>query len=442
MALFVDLDEDEPPHDFAGKHPVWTGEGSCRSGSELANKRVGAAAVVVNRNGGADREEAHEPAPAENPNRNSLMTVALGCYPIIKVVASSIDLNTLDSLSRTCRQIRANLLQHRKILINTTLRCYREDPMADDGHRSYFRTASGEMRYAVLRRAGQLRECARDKVSECRRCDTVICRNCIVKPPASNMLRQRHRRLCTGCTEAPIAELANPPLRSETPLEAEILQQAICHCDRDITWLCTGCGRGLRAADLDYQAIWRWRNQYGDCWGGLGTGIGDGDRGVKCAREEACHSAKEIEQETDCDAEDAREAEEVAHRIPLPGSSNSSSSIYQLRSSSPAQPQLYTTPRRSSMNLGLPSPAPSEGSEHSTGPQGPGYERHEVEGIGGVVKKLRVHMVKVGGCVPEWQDEMVKGETLGREISGRVRSWCGWCHRVIPAKDDYAVKSP
>lgn len=73
----------------------------------------------------------------------------------------------------------------------------------------------------------------------------------------------------------------------------------------------------------------------------------------------------------------------------------------------------------------------------SPGMMGPGYARHEIEGIGGVVKTKLVQMVKVGACVPEWEDETAAGDILGREISGRTRSWCGWCWRVIPGKKDY-----
>jgi hypothetical protein len=62
-----------------------------------------------------------------------------------------------------------------------------------------------------------------------------------------------------------------------------------------------------------------------------------------------------------------------------------------------------------------------------------------VEGIGGVMKKMRVRMVKVGACVPEWEDERAKGEILGREVQGRRRSWCGWCRRVVPSRRDFEV---
>jgi hypothetical protein len=68
MAVFVDLDEEEnePPQNGPS---VWNG---------LVDpvKPMPAAAVAT----ASAREEAHEPAATENPNRNS-MTRALGCYP-------------------------------------------------------------------------------------------------------------------------------------------------------------------------------------------------------------------------------------------------------------------------------------------------------------------------------------------------------------------------
>ncbi len=67
-----------------------------------------------------------------------------------------------------------------------------------------------------------------------------------------------------------------------------------------------------------------------------------------------------------------------------------------------------------------------------------GYERHEIEGIGGIVKRKLVRMVKVGACVPEWSDERGSGRRpLDREVKGDMRSWCGWCWRVIPGQDDH-----
>ncbi len=73
---------------------------------------------------------------------------------------------------------------------------------------------------------------------------------------------------------------------------------------------------------------------------------------------------------------------------------------------------------------------------------GPGYARHEIEGIGGVVKRKRVKMVRIGACVPNWEDEMARGAILEREITGRVRSWCGWCWRPIPSQKDEETDRP
>lgn len=56
-----------------------------------------------------------------------------------------------------------------------------------------------------------------------------------------------------------------------------------------------------------------------------------------------------------------------------------------------------------------------------------------------MMKKMRVRMVKVGACVPEWEDERAKSEILGREVQARRRGWCGWCRRVVPSRWDYEV---
>ncbi len=174
--------------------------------------------------------------------------------------------------------------------------------------------------------------------------------------------------------------------------------------------------------------MWRWRNQYRDVLGGLGTGIGEGDRGVICGREDACCSAKEKEQETDCDAEDAlQQAKSVAvgtptsQTLPVPlwASSSTLSTMSSSSQSASSSQASFDTP----VSRRTPSPA-----------LGPGYDRHEIEGIGGVVKRKLVKMVRVGACVPEWEGEKARGEILPTEVD---RSWCGWCWRVIPGKKDY-----
>jgi len=239
--------------------------------------------------------------------------------------------------------------------------------------------------------------------------------NCTIKSPAPIVLRDRHRRLCLTCSRAPIGHLFDVPISDPNP---EHVEREVCQCP-DSVWLCQPCGRTIRSADHDYLRVWRWRTQYGEVLGGLGTGIGDGDRGVPCGREQACVVAKEREQEVDCDAEDAREAE-------LGSTPTSQHSAWGGRN----RPGNLST---STLNVIY---APESERRTPSPALGPGYARHEIEGIGGVVKRKLLCMVRVGACVPEWEDEISKGVLLGREVDGRVRSWCGWCWRVIPSEKD------
>ncbi|KAK0720787.1 hypothetical protein B0H67DRAFT_577323 [Lasiosphaeris hirsuta] len=423
MAVFVDLeDEDiEAPQD--GKPPRWNvGIDAVKAAAVNEVAGGGANSGIVGSASGKQREEAHELVVRKNPNRNS-MTKALGCYPIIVSVAASIDLNTLDNLSRTCRQMRANLLQYRKMLLASTLHCSNEDIPVDPDEVMRYRARAGNWFYmqdigrsAFTAKSGR---CARDLVAGCRRCGTVVCRNCAIKPPAPIVLRDRHRRLCTACTDAPLGSLVKPRLGPEFSLDSGDMERAICQCDSSLgVWLCQPCGRTIRSRDNEYRSIWKWRNTYTEQLGGLGTGIGDGDRGVPCGRETECSAAREREQQTDCDAEDAREADSYLSAVAA-GSGGSSSA---------GSPNISANAAAGgSPVLGRRTPSPQ---------LGPGYERHEIEGIGGVMKKKKLRMVRIGACVPEWEDERVRGEIMGREVQGR-RSWCGWCWRVIPGKKDY-----
>lgn len=91
-------------------------------------------------------------------------------------LASQLDLNTLHSLSRTCRQFRANLLQYRDQLIRHTLHC--EFEHADLGARlgSRLREAATNFQGSRQLTSGRVGKCARDMVAECQRCGTVVCR--------------------------------------------------------------------------------------------------------------------------------------------------------------------------------------------------------------------------------------------------------------------------
>ncbi|KAK5654899.1 hypothetical protein OQA88_6937 [Cercophora sp. LCS_1] len=382
MAVFVDLEEEQDiqsPHD-----------------GRSALDPVGAAAA----------------ADEVDPNQNSL-TKALGCYPIIMSIAANIDLNTLDSLSRTCRQVHAGVIQYRKMLLVSTLHCINEPLPVDPEETLRFRARAGNWFYMEDTPGrtgynGKSGQCARDL-------------NCAIKPPAPIVLRDRHRRLCNACTKAPLGNLVKPRLGADITLDSESLERAVCSCVSEGVWLCQPCGRSIRSDDNDYKSIWKWRNQYTDYLGGLGTGIGEGDRGVICGRENLCCASREREQETDCDAADLRDAEalSLAGSIPLSHSS-SDGSLQPWSSPGSASSSSEVTDRRT--------PSPQ---------LGPGYERHEIEGIGGVVKKKLLRMVKIGACVPEWDNERQKGDILGREVRGERRSWCGWCWRVVPGQEDH-----
>ena len=110
------------------------------------------------------------------------MKLILAYNRVVVSIASHIDLNTLDALSLTCRQVRANLLQFRTQLLTSTLHCENEDVELDPEHtfRYRARTADWYMYFVDAGReaagAGKVGDCARDMVGGCRRCGRVVCR--------------------------------------------------------------------------------------------------------------------------------------------------------------------------------------------------------------------------------------------------------------------------
>ncbi|OCK79115.1 hypothetical protein K432DRAFT_383360 [Lepidopterella palustris CBS 459.81] len=367
----------------------------------------------------------HEPEIVQderpNPNINGF-SAALSCYPIVSELASLLDLNSLHDLSRTCRQFRANLLQYRNQLVNQSLRCVYEDIKPGDKLADRIRESqqawrsSGSSSTGGRLTSGKVGKCARDMVGECQRCGTVVCRNCIIKPPALSALNGRHRRLCRTCTKAPLSQLNSPsrprssssnapsprsslilPETSPPAFTAPAFQRAPCSCETTI-WLCQACGHSLRTADKTYMLGWTWRTKYTRYLGGLGTGIGEGNEGVECGRGAACLAAKMVEHEIDCDAESLAQLHEEAAKVEAEGTGRSW--------------------------------------------KGTSYFMQEIEGVGGVVKKKVKKRVAVGAVVREHEDEREKGiNILTREVSGKVRSWCAWCERVIPGHEDFEVES-
>lgn len=95
-------------------------------------------------------------------------------------VAAHIDLNTLDNLARTCRQVREGLLQYRKMLLVSTLHCCNEHIPIDPEETLRYRARAMNWFYMVEASKANLNvksgQCARDLVEGCRRCGTVVCR--------------------------------------------------------------------------------------------------------------------------------------------------------------------------------------------------------------------------------------------------------------------------
>lgn len=98
---------------------------------------------------------------------------------IVRQLAGQLDLNSLHHLSRCCRQFHANLLEYRHQLVRHTLHCVNEEGPARDPQRLT---------------AGKVGTCARDMVGECQRCAAVVCRVCIIGPPAPGRALSHSRR--------------------------------------------------------------------------------------------------------------------------------------------------------------------------------------------------------------------------------------------------------
>lgn len=140
--------------------------------------------------------------------------------------------------------------------------------------------------------------------------------------------------------------------------------------------------------------IWHWRTRYID------VGVTDVERGIPCGREADCLGAVEKEVEMDSAGE----------KTPSPAAAAASSSS-------------------------TPSPMPPLADPDGGEPRS-GYSVHEYEDASGRVTNKTVVRIRVGRSVPEWHDEKVERRILGREVDGRVRRWCGWCWRVIPAEGE------
>ncbi|KAK6189183.1 hypothetical protein LQW54_013536 [Pestalotiopsis sp. IQ-011] len=195
MAVFVDLDSDEDSPSLQQGQHVYHHPMQPMGTSQWDNQRAAKDAPLPHAEQQLsdvkqkEREQnelsnstANDPAPSQNIFRNA-MTEALGCYPVAMAIASSLDLISLDNLSRTCHQIHASLLQYRAPLKSHTLHCVYEDVELDPDDTLRYRARAGNWFYMEdIGRSGSSNyngksgQCARDMVAECRRCARVVCR--------------------------------------------------------------------------------------------------------------------------------------------------------------------------------------------------------------------------------------------------------------------------
>ncbi|KAI9780671.1 MAG: hypothetical protein M1839_006612 [Geoglossum umbratile] len=227
--------------------------------------------------------------------------------------------------------------------------------------------------------------CARDLVAECRRCGKVVCRT----------LPRRHRRLCRNCLSVPLLQHARvpptppPPLTFTTPA----FLRTPCTCPA-AAWLCQPCGKPLLSEDLKHHDGWAWRERYSTCLGMMG--IGEGVEGVRCGRGAGCTAAEITLVESVCD---------------------------------------------------LPAVSVWKGWVVADVLGEQGYLVREIEGVAGLQKNLMKKELIGAVVMGDSPGEAAPGpgglherkEYLGREVRGEQRSWCGWCQRVIPGKNDDVV---
>jgi hypothetical protein len=235
-----------------------------------------------------------------------------------------------------------------------------------------------------------------------------------MKPPATPVLRARHRRLCRTCNKAPLAIIVaqhkqrsfssgspSPPTSprphavkldgnttQSRAFTAPAFERTPCNCD-NVVWLCAPCGKDLRNADTMYVRGWSWRTRYSHYLGGVGTGAGEGNEGVECGKGPTCLGARIVEHET-CEQD-----------------------ILDALAAADASPEAAGRWRGSS------------------------YLAQEIEGIGGVLKIKHKKHVSVGECVKLYEDEREKAvQYLEREVNGKLRSWCSWCERIVMGDKD------
>ena len=73
-----------------------------------------------------------------------------------------------------------------------------------------------------------------------------------MKQPDPKAFRDRYRRLCEPCVQAPLKDHINPSIDPDSPTALDLIKQGICYCDTKGVWLCQPCGLSIRNKDQTY----------------------------------------------------------------------------------------------------------------------------------------------------------------------------------------------
>lgn len=131
-----------------------------------------------------------------------------------------------------------------------------------------------------------------------RMCGVIICRNCTEKPPPPAKLPGRLRRLCHICLSAPLDQHITTSIYVNGTIRHGVTRGP-CRCP-EVPYFCSQDGVGLSSADTEYRRTWTWRTHYSTYLGGVGTGIGQGNEAVKCARTVFCLGAQIVDVDLEC----------------------------------------------------------------------------------------------------------------------------------------------
>ena len=152
MAIFVDLDDDNHPEEIKETNSAdLEAEGGAISCS--TTPAVPCCEILS--------FSSHQTAPRD-------LTWLAAAWPVITSIVSHLDHNDLSNLASTCKQMRQNMLQYRKNLLDASLICSTTSREENAYSKQSARLNQSSHSRKVL--------CARDLVARCGTCGEPTCR--------------------------------------------------------------------------------------------------------------------------------------------------------------------------------------------------------------------------------------------------------------------------